>query len=85
MTEPCDLILRLQDIREEYERSRREPCNFPLFNSGHEGCSVIREEFEELWDCVKTNQPPYAIRHEAIQVGAMALKFLLSMPLWEGA
>lgn len=82
MTEPGDVTLWLEELREEYERSMREPCNFPLFNSSHEGCSVIREEFEELWDCVKTNEPPYAVRHEAIQVGAMALKFLLSMDQW---
>lgn len=80
MTEPCDLISRIQDIRDELDRSMGK---FPFFNSPHEGCAVIREEFEELWDCVKTNQPPYATQHEAIQLGAMALKFLLSMPLWE--
>ena len=80
MTEPCDLILRFQDVREELDRSMDK---FPFFNSPHEGCAVIREEFEELWDCVKMNQPLYAVRHEAIQTAAMCMKFLLSMPLWE--
>lgn len=70
----------LGDIFLEYQRSM---FGNSLFNSPHEGCAVIREEFEELWDCVKTNQPPYAVRHEAIQAGAMCLKFLLSMPHWE--
>lgn len=82
MTEPCDLILRFQDVREELDRSMDD---LPFFNSPHEGCAFIRKEFEELWDCVKTNQPPYAVRHEVTQTAAMCIKFLLSMSLWEEA
>jgi len=52
---------------------------FPPMNSAHEGCAVIREEFEELWDEVKKS--PGSVSEvgqwrEAIQVAAMAIRFL---------
>jgi len=54
---------------------------FPVFNSAHEGYAVILEELDELWEAVKLNQnDPRRIekmRIEAIQVGAMALRFLV--------
>ena len=54
---------------------------FPLFNSSHEGYAVILEEMDELWDEVKNNKNPKSIvnqKKEAIQIGAMAIKFLIS-------
>jgi hypothetical protein len=49
-------------------------------HSPHEGCSVLREEFEELWDHVKadTGRSPEA-RKEAIQVAAMAIRYVLDL------
>ncbi len=41
-------------------------------------CSGLKEEVDELWDHVKTNQTKRdltAMRKEAIQVAAMALRF----------
>lgn len=52
--------------------------NWPPFNSAHEGFGVLLEEVDELWDHVKTNQKRRnlrAMRDEAIQVAAMALRF----------
>ena len=48
---------------------------FPPFNSAHEGYAVILEELDELWACVKTKGNP-GMRKEAIQLAAMALRFL---------
>jgi hypothetical protein len=54
---------------------------FPLFNSSHEGYAVLKEEVDELWDEIKDNKNPMTVvrqRDEAIQVAAMAIKFLIS-------
>jgi NTP pyrophosphatase (non-canonical NTP hydrolase) len=53
---------------------------FPPFNSPHEGYSILLEEVDELWDEVKSKdslERDQRMKEEAIQVGAMALKFLL--------
>jgi NTP pyrophosphatase (non-canonical NTP hydrolase) len=49
----------------------------PMF-SPHEGMSILNEEVDELWDEVKKKQPQNkeAMRKEAIQVAAMAVRFI---------
>lgn len=57
-------------------------ANWPKFNSAHEGFAVLQEEFEELWEHVKTNQKKRdieAMKKEAIQVAAMACRFALEV------
>lgn len=57
---------------------------FPKFNSYHEGYAVIHEELDELWDEVKKksiNQEKWKLKSEAIQVAAMAIKFIESFDL----
>lgn len=55
---------------------------WPHFNSAHEGFSVLKEEVDELWEHVKTNQKKRdlnAMRKEAIQVAAMAMRFAIEV------
>lgn len=63
----------------ELEKAKEE---HPKFNSAHEGYAVILEELEELWDEIKVKQSKrdnIAIKKEAIQVGAMAARFLTDL------
>jgi hypothetical protein len=66
-------------VKEELERSTRL---FGDMQSPHEGISVLREEFEELWEEVKSHKGGRGRmgskgRAEAVQVAAMALRFIL--------
>lgn len=63
------------EIFAEAVAARRQ---FPAFNSAHEGASVLREEFEAMWDEVKRDDLGAAIT-EAVQVGAMAIRFIADM------
>jgi len=66
------------DIEEEFVRATSK---FKPFKSAHEGYAVVLEEIDELWDVVKLNQGnPERVslmRKEAIQVAAMALRFVV--------
>lgn len=64
-------------IRAEAIRAARK---FKPFNSAHEGFAVLKEEVDELWDEVKGNDPMRA-SEEAVQVGAMAVRFLTDLPI----
>ena len=57
---------------------KRATSKFGPFNSAHEGYAVIKEELEELWDFVKINNTNEA-RKEAVQVAAMAIRFLIDI------
>lgn len=69
------------EIVHEYLRARKL---FAPFNSAHEGYAVIKEELDELWDEIKKNgekRDLQSMRKEAIQIGAMALAFILDLKL----
>lgn len=56
--------------------------NWPPFNSAHEGYGVLLEEVDELWAHVKTNQTRRdleAMKKEAVQVAAMAIRFAVEV------
>lgn len=52
---------------------------FPLFNSPHEGYAVLLEEVDELWYEIKSGGSNDRMKEEAIQVAAMAIKFIKSL------
>ena len=54
-------------------------AKWPPMNSAHEAYAVLLEEVDELWDHVKVNQKRRvmpAMRREAVQVAAMAIRFI---------
>jgi len=67
----------VSDICEEIQKAMM--IN-PLFTSPHYGYAIILEELDELWDEVKKREPDLKnMRAEAVQVAAMAMKFIMSM------
>jgi len=62
-------------IAEEYYKASRK---FNKFNSAHEGYAVLLEEVDELWVEIKNNNS-ILFAPEAIQIGAMALRFLVDI------
>lgn len=72
-----------EDIQAELDRAAK----WPAFNSAHEGYGVLLEEVYELWGHVKTNQTKRdlpAMRTEAIQIAAMAIKFVQMLDAGRG-
>jgi len=71
-------------IFDEYQRAVDRN---PPFNSSHEGYAVIKEEMDELWDEVKKSRSmrsKQTMMAEAIQIGAMALRFIADICMDEG-
>jgi len=66
----CDVMAELARAMEKHP-----PVRVP-----HEGYAVILEELDELWDLIKKKDPPAGqMRKEAIQVAAMAVRFVLDL------
>lgn len=52
------------------------------FHSAHEGFAILKEEVDELWDEVKKkhkNRDYKAMRAEAVQIAAMAIRFAVEV------
>lgn len=83
-----EMVSRTTAILHEYEQFMAQvmvelggaTVTFPPMVSAHEGFAILKEEVDELWDAVRMKQydpkRPDAIRAEAVQVAAMALRFL---------
>lgn len=71
----ADVSLVMSEIAQEVMRAR---AKFKPFNSAHEGYAVILEEVDELWDEVKKQYHDSGpnMRKEALQIAAMAVRFL---------
>jgi hypothetical protein len=66
----------LKEVGDELTRAEGK---FGPMASPHEGCAVIAEELDELWDEVKADATRGRMREEALQVGAMALRFVVDL------
>lgn len=67
----------VQEVLKELDRAEKK---FGPFNSAHEGWAVLMEEVDELWEAVRMQYGPerhLQMHNEAVQVGAMALRFLI--------
>lgn len=77
---PAKLYSRVQrEVAEELDRALRKHGKMA---SAHEGYAVILEELDELWDEIKVRQSkrrPKKMKREAIQVAAMAMRFVLEV------
>ncbi len=59
------------------ELERATALHGPM-SSAHEGYAVLQEEVDELWEEVKANiRDDDTMRAEAVQVAAMAIRFIL--------
>jgi len=79
LTPEQTFIKASKDVLEEVYKAASK---WPPMNSAHEAYAVLAEEVDELWDHVKTNQSKrdlQAMRKEAIQVAAMALRFAVEV------
>lgn len=82
MAEPSRTMNVLDVADEVVEEVRRAEACWPPFNSAHEGYGVIMEELRELEAHIFTNQKRRdleAMRKEAIQLAAMAIRFVLNI------
>lgn len=87
-TPACEACLsdQLEDLAEDLQKEILQEwqyarSKFGPFHSSHEGFAVLHEEFDELKDEVWSNETKnpernQRMREEAIQVAAMALRFL---------
>ena len=72
-------LVVLEMISQEYDRA---VTKFGAFHNAHEGWGVLREEYLELEDEIRKKQVNYdlpAMRKEAVQLGAMALRFIIDV------
>jgi len=72
----------MQAISEVHAEVRRASSLWPAFNSPHEGFAILLEEIDELKAHVWMNQKRRdvaAMRAEAIQVAAMAVRFAIDV------
>jgi hypothetical protein len=66
-------------VKEVLAEVFRATKSYPPFHSAHEGWALLLEEVDELWDEVKIKQSERDIntmKAEAVQVAAMALRFM---------
>lgn len=68
--------------QESFDELSQAILMFPPMRSAHEGYAIILEELDELWEEIRNNKADGSNerqRKEAIQVAAMAMRFVLDI------
>ena len=68
-----------ETIKEILHEHTKAVNRYASFNSAHEGYAILKEEVDELWDEIKKKdhiRDKKEMKKEAIQVAAMALRFI---------
>jgi len=65
-----------QLVKIEYTKA---VAKFGPFKSNHEGYAILKEEVDELWDGIKKNDNKLALKEEALQIAAMAIRFCVDL------
>ena len=75
--------MNIRDIQSlVVEELSKAQAHYPPFNTEHEGYAILLEEVDELWDEIKRKQSKRdkeKIVKEAIQVAAMAMRFVVDL------
>lgn len=75
--DPAAMLGAVPAAWEADEELARARAKHAAMHSAHEGYAVILEELDELWEEVRAQkQDKAAMRKEALQVAAMALRFV---------
>lgn len=75
--EASNLVRIMGEVMDEVDRASKLHGPFPTL---HHGYAVLLEEVDELWDGIKKNDKVNT-REEAIQVAAMAIRFVMDLKL----
>lgn len=70
------ILAIIAEVQDEVERAVRK---FPPFHSAHEGYAVLLEEVEELKAEIFHGDSREAMREEAVQVAAMAIRLIMDV------
>ena len=83
---PQEEYMTYKDVKMAMDEVEQElgfaTAKFGPFNSAHEGYAIIAEELDELWEEVRAKQGARdieAMRKEACQVAAMAIRFMVDI------
>ena len=79
LSKAIEAVNAILDIQKELSRAQ---SMYPPMNSPHEGWAVLREELDELWEEVRKKDIVHnraAMRSEAIQIAAMAVRFIVDL------
>jgi glutamyl-tRNA reductase len=76
------VLVKDQFYRDVDAELARAMMLYPHMHSAHEAYAVILEEVEELWQEIKVKQAHHdhaAMRKEAVQIAAMAARFVIEV------